>query len=54
MNKITIELSPQAKQNLLVFLERTQLSGKEVPAYLELMRSIHAVPIPNKEEEVEK
>jgi hypothetical protein len=40
MDKVVIELTQQAKQNLLGFLNRVQLSGSEVPAYIELMQMI--------------
>jgi len=41
MNKLTIELTEKQKHNLLIFLNRIQLSGAEVPAYVELIKSIH-------------
>ena len=40
MDKTTIELTEKQKQNLLIFLNRLQLSGAEVPAYVEIMRAI--------------
>jgi len=42
MDKVVIELTQQAAQNLLGFLNRVQLSGSEVPAYVELMQMIQA------------
>ena len=35
-----IELTTQAKKNLVVFLNRVQLAGYEVPAYSEIMRAL--------------
>ena len=36
-----IDINEQQAKNILVFLERAQLSGKEVPAYVELLNVIN-------------
>ena len=40
MDKIAIELTPKSKQHLVIFLNRTQLVGTEVPVYNEIMRAL--------------
>ena len=40
MEKLRVEFTLKQRQNLLVFLGRTQLTGNEVPAYNELMLAI--------------
>jgi len=37
----TIELNDEQMKNLMVFLNRTQLAGTEVPAYLEIVKAIN-------------
>ena len=44
MDKTTIELTEKQKQNLLIFLNRVQLSGAEVPAFIEIMQAINKLP----------
>jgi hypothetical protein len=39
----TIELTDDQLKNLMVFLNRVQLAGAEVPAYVELIRIINKV-----------
>lgn len=34
------EISNEIKNNILVFLERTELQGKEVPAYIQIMNAL--------------
>lgn len=36
-----IELTDQQKQALMVFLNRTQLQGAEVPAFIDLINAIN-------------
>jgi hypothetical protein len=38
----TLEFTEEQMRNLALFLNRTQLSGAEVPAYLEIIRVINA------------
>lgn len=38
--KYNIELSEEQMQNLLIFLERVSLTGKEVPAYIALIQAM--------------
>ena len=45
MDKITIGLTEKQKQNLLIFLNRVQLSGAEVPAFVEIMQEINSSSI---------
>jgi len=37
---ITIQLSEVQRKNLLVFLNRVQLNGQEVPAFMEVIQVI--------------
>ena len=37
---VTIQLSEAQRQNLLVFLNRAQLAGREVPAFMEVIKVI--------------
>jgi len=54
MDKLTVELTEKQKQNLLIFLNRVQLSGAEVPAYIEIVQAVNKLPpssqlpLPNK------
>ena len=41
------EISEQAKNNLLVFLQRTDLKGNEVPAYVEIINILNNPIIEN-------
>lgn len=38
----SIELSDEQLNNLSVFLQRTELKGKEVPAFVEIVNAINA------------
>lgn len=41
------EISEQVKNNLLVFLQRTELKGNEVPAYVEIINILNNPIIEN-------
>lgn len=41
------EISEQVKNNLLVFLQRTDLKGNEVPAYVEIINILNNPIIEN-------
>jgi hypothetical protein len=36
----TIELTDEQRNNLIAFLNRTQMKGEEVPAFLEIMQAL--------------
>jgi hypothetical protein len=40
MAMLKIVLSPEQRQNLLLFMQRVDLKGTEVPAYMELVETI--------------
>lgn len=42
MDKITIELTKQELNTIIIFLERTQLSGKEAYTYVALITKLMA------------
>jgi hypothetical protein len=41
MEKTTIELTTEDINNLIVFMERTELKGNEVPAYNSIVFKLH-------------
>lgn len=51
---MVVELSANQIKNLLAFLERVSLSGKEVPAYNEILNALTAAVEKSVEEPKEK
>lgn len=49
MEKMSIELTKEQRDNLIAFLNRVQLTGAEVPAYLEIVQALNK-PFEKKEE----
>lgn len=41
MEKMSIELTKEQRDNLIAFLNRVQLTGAEVPAYLEIVQALN-------------
>lgn len=41
MEKMSIELTKSQRENLILFLQRVQLTGAEVPAYLEIVKALN-------------
>lgn len=39
--KIVITLNQEQAANLVIFLQRTKLDGKEVPAYMEIVNAVN-------------
>ena len=37
----TIELTPQQRENLVMFMQRIQLTGAEVPQYIEIAAALN-------------
>ena len=41
MENLSIELTKEIRDNLIQFLNRVQLTGAEVPAYLEIVQALN-------------
>lgn len=51
---INITLTEQDFNNLRIFLERVNLTGKEVPAYLNIMQNLSEAEVIDEKKESEK
>ena len=41
MENLSIEMTKEVRDNLIQFLNRVQLTGAEVPAYLEIVQTLN-------------